>query len=56
MSRLDFEIYVLEMLEEKRFMTSEDLEDFSDDLHASIEKAFTEYAMDYGIGDYEQQY
>lgn len=51
MSRLEFEILIADLLEEKGFRTSEDLEEFSDDLHTSIENA-----MDYGINDYEQQY
>lgn len=57
MSRyLDFEIYIGDLLEEKGFRTSEDLEEFADTLHTAIENAFNDYAVDYGIGDYEQQY
>ena len=57
MSRyLEFEIYIADLLETKGLRTSEDLEEFSDTLHTSIENAFNDYATDYGIGDYEQQY
>ena len=56
MSKLEFEIFIADLLEEKGFRTSEDLEEFADTLHTSIEIAFTDYATDYGIEDYEQQY
>lgn len=56
MSNLEFEIFIDDLLEEKGFRTSEDLEEFADTLHILIESAFTDYAMDYGIEDYEQQY
>lgn len=56
MSRIEFEIFIADLLEEKEFRTAEELEKFSDTLHTYIENAFNDYAVDYGINDYECQY
>ena len=54
--QIEFELYVMEMAENDRCKTVEDLEKLSQGLHESIENAIGEICLDNGIEDYYPQY
>ena len=54
-TELNVEIYVMELAEQNKIKTKEDLEMFSENIHQIIENALMDYANDENIENYEPQ-
>lgn len=53
---LDFEIFVMDMVADRDIKDQDQLRDFSDQLHQSLELAIEDYALDMGMDNYEPVY
>lgn len=53
---LDFEILVMDMVADRDIKNPDQLRDFSDQLHQSLELAIEDYAFDMGMDNYEPVY
>ena len=53
---LDFEILVMDMVADRDIKDPDQLRDFSDRLHQSLELAIEDYALDMRIDNYESVY
>lgn len=53
---LDFEIFVMDMVADRDIKDPDQLRDFSDQLHQSLELAIEDYALDMRIDNYESVY
>lgn len=56
MNWLEFELMIMDSIEESGLRDPEKIRDFSDDLHQHIEIAVQDYCYDLGIEDYEPIY
>lgn len=52
MNNIEFELIVMDMIDEQNIKDADKLRDFSDRLHQSLEMAVEDYASDEGIKNY----
>lgn len=52
MNYIEFELAIMDMIDEQKIKDADTLRDFSDRLHQSLEMAVEDYASDEGIEDY----
>lgn len=52
MNNIEFELIVMDMIYEHKIKDADELRDFSDGLHQSLEMAVEDYALDEGIENY----
>ena len=53
---LEFELFVMDLAADQKIQDPDELRDFSDRLHQSLELAIEDYALDMGMDNYEPVY
>lgn len=52
MNIIEFELIIMDMIYKQNIKDADELRDFSDELHQSLELAVEDYALDEGIENY----
>ena len=53
---LEFELMIMDSLDEEQVKSVEELQELADDYHNHIERAFQDWASDNGLDDYSPMY